>query len=251
MNCKTTLTEFLKKKKIILGIVIVFIFISIISIYVLNDNKIKIMTNNEIEQAMIKNFNPNVEENIIKQYNTLNNKEKARCDENFKNKIDLLYKYYLDEKIDQNEAIGKMKVLAQANNILEYEKQTEAKIKKNSYNKFLYHQGESFYKRGLNGENKLIFDTAIDCYKKVDKESKYYDDAQKKIELATQYYKGKTIEKDEPKIGMTKDEALKSTWGNPKDINKTTTQYGTHEQWVYGGNRYLYFDDGKLTTIQE
>lgn len=251
MNCKTTWTEFLKKKKIILGIVIVFIFISIISIYVLNDNKIKIMTNNEIEQAMIKNFNPNVEENIIKQYNTLNNKEKARCDENFKNKIDLLYKYYLDEKIDQNEAIGKMKVLAQANNMSDYEKQIEAKIKKNSHYAYLYQSGESFYKRGLNGEGKGLFELAIDQYKQVDKEYKYYDNAQKKIELATEYSKGEPIQRDEPKIGMTKDEALNSSWGQPKDINKTTTKNGTHEQWVYDNNRYLYFDDNELTAIQE
>lgn len=58
------------------------------------------------------------------------------------------------------------------------------------------------------------------------------------------------IEKVNPYIGMTKDEALKSTWGKPKDINKTTTKYGTDEQWVYNGNKYLYFENGILTTIQ-
>lgn len=56
---------------------------------------------------------------------------------------------------------------------------------------------------------------------------------------------------EEPRIGMTKSEAEKSTWGKPKKINKTTTAYGTHEQWVYSGYRYLYFDNGKLTSIQE
>ena len=43
-------------------------------------------------------------------------------------------------------------------------------------------------------------------------------------------------------------------WGNPSDINTTTGIYGRHEQWVYDGpnykNKYLYFDDGILTTIQ-
>ena len=57
--------------------------------------------------------------------------------------------------------------------------------------------------------------------------------------------------KSPPKIGMTKTEAENSTWGKPTKINKTTTAYGTHEQWVYSENRYLYFDNGYLTSIQE
>lgn len=40
-------------------------------------------------------------------------------------------------------------------------------------------------------------------------------------------------------------------WGKPKDVNKTKTAYGTNEQWIYSGNRYLYFDDGELTAIQD
>lgn len=52
------------------------------------------------------------------------------------------------------------------------------------------------------------------------------------------------------RIGMTKDEVLASNWGKPKSINKTTGSYGTHEQWVYGGNNYLYFENGILKTIQ-
>ena len=60
-----------------------------------------------------------------------------------------------------------------------------------------------------------------------------------------------TIYIKEPYIGMTKEEAENSTWGSPKKINKTTTSYGVHEQWVYSSNRYLYFENGKLTSIQE
>ena len=52
------------------------------------------------------------------------------------------------------------------------------------------------------------------------------------------------------KIGWNK-ELCKEAWGEPRSINKTTTAYGVHEQWVYYGNRYLYFDDGVLTSIQE
>lgn len=52
----------------------------------------------------------------------------------------------------------------------------------------------------------------------------------------------------EPHIGMTKQEAIRS-WCYPRHINSTTTRYGTHEQWVYG-DRYLYFDNDRLTAIQ-
>lgn len=56
-------------------------------------------------------------------------------------------------------------------------------------------------------------------------------------------------EATEPKIGMTKDEVLKSTWGNPKKRNITETKNGTHEQWVYDKG-YIYFDNGLVSTIQ-
>lgn len=51
-------------------------------------------------------------------------------------------------------------------------------------------------------------------------------------------------------IGMTASEA-KDSWGNPYDINRTITINKTREQWVYGNRKYLYFENGVLTTIQE
>lgn len=51
------------------------------------------------------------------------------------------------------------------------------------------------------------------------------------------------------RIGMSK-QAAKESWGEPNDINTTTGSYGTHEQWVYGDGNYLYFENGKLTDIQ-
>lgn len=42
----------------------------------------------------------------------------------------------------------------------------------------------------------------------------------------------------------------KESWGEPESINKTTGSYGTHEQWVYGSYNYLYFENDKLTAIQ-
>jgi len=50
------------------------------------------------------------------------------------------------------------------------------------------------------------------------------------------------------KIGFTKKMCLDS-WGEPETINTTTGSFGTHEQWVYD-NSYLYFENGKLTAIQ-
>lgn len=54
-----------------------------------------------------------------------------------------------------------------------------------------------------------------------------------------------------PRIGMTPTEAVGSTWGEPEKINKTTTANNVTEQWIYASNRYLYFDNGVLTAIQE
>ncbi|NMM64361.1 zinc-ribbon domain-containing protein [Clostridium sp. P21] len=60
-----------------------------------------------------------------------------------------------------------------------------------------------------------------------------------------------TSNKKEPRIGMTADEVRKSTWGNPSHVNKTTTASGTSEQWVYSNNKYIYLENGVVTSIQE
>jgi DNA-directed RNA polymerase subunit N (RpoN/RPB10) len=51
-------------------------------------------------------------------------------------------------------------------------------------------------------------------------------------------------------LGMLPEEVVASSWGKPQRVNKTTTQRGTNEQWVYSGNNYLYFENGRLTAIQ-
>jgi len=50
-------------------------------------------------------------------------------------------------------------------------------------------------------------------------------------------------------IGMSQDDVLKSSWGRPRSVNRTTYSFGTREQWVYDGG-YLYFEDRILKTIQ-
>lgn len=62
------------------------------------------------------------------------------------------------------------------------------------------------------------------------------------------------------KIGWTK-EMCRYSWGSPDHINRSTGKWGVHEQWVYeydyteyGGRfrmKFLYFDNGKLTSIDD
>lgn len=61
----------------------------------------------------------------------------------------------------------------------------------------------------------------------------------------------KITEIKDPTIGMTKSEVENSTWGEPEDINRTITTYGTREQWCYSNYRYIYFEDGIVTSIQD
>lgn len=51
-------------------------------------------------------------------------------------------------------------------------------------------------------------------------------------------------------VGMSEQDVRDSSWGPPASINRTTTASGTREQWVYGGRNYLYFENGRLTSIQ-
>lgn len=50
-------------------------------------------------------------------------------------------------------------------------------------------------------------------------------------------------------IGMSMDDAVASSWGKPRKINRTIHATTVREQWVYNGG-YLYFTDGVLTSIQ-
>lgn len=60
---------------------------------------------------------------------------------------------------------------------------------------------------------------------------------------------GPLIYNNQIAIGMTKKMVIESI-GSPNDINKTIGSWGVHEQWVYL-KKYLYFENGKLTSWQE
>ena len=53
------------------------------------------------------------------------------------------------------------------------------------------------------------------------------------------------------RIGMTMDEAIRTSWCFPDKKNRTEIAGHVREQWIYGGRGYLYFDNGRLTGIQE
>ena len=54
-----------------------------------------------------------------------------------------------------------------------------------------------------------------------------------------------------PRIGMTANEVLSTSWGKPEDVNRTTTAFSVKEQWVYGNGRYVYLTDGIVDAIQD
>ena len=57
---------------------------------------------------------------------------------------------------------------------------------------------------------------------------------------------------EKPTIGMTYEQAVATCWGKPESINRTTRQGHVEDQAVYADHRrYLNFNDGILTSIQE
>lgn len=52
------------------------------------------------------------------------------------------------------------------------------------------------------------------------------------------------------RIGMTEQDVLDSSWGRPTRVRNTTNARGIQSQWIYEGQNYLYFENGKLTTVQ-
>lgn len=78
-----------------------------------------------------------------------------------------------------------------------------------------------------------------------------YDYQKKKFREAVAKW-GPSVAKDivegYVRIGWNKEKCIMS-WGEPKDINRSIGSWGTHEQWCYSSS-YLYFENGKLTSIQ-
>lgn len=61
---------------------------------------------------------------------------------------------------------------------------------------------------------------------------------------------GEAILNHKVKIGWTKAMCIDS-WGKPLTVNRTTNKYAVTEQYVYSLKKYLYFENGVLTAIQD
>jgi len=60
---------------------------------------------------------------------------------------------------------------------------------------------------------------------------------------------GEVVGLGEVVVGMTAAQ-VRSAWGAPTSVNRTSTAGGTDEQWVYGLGWYVYLEDGVVTAIQ-
>lgn len=58
-------------------------------------------------------------------------------------------------------------------------------------------------------------------------------------------------EQYEPETSMIEKDVLSSSWGEPKKRNATESANSKKEQWVYSNNKYIYFEDGVVTSIQK
>lgn len=114
-------------------------------------------------------------------------------------------------------------------------------------------------------ENHMMLETE---YKRLQSEQQKNEELREKELLAEKakreeqrkYYKAKCIARWGQKmgslvadgkvvLGMTK-KMCNESWGTPIDVNTTIVRGITSEQWVYSLGTYLYFENGKLTAIQ-
>lgn len=59
----------------------------------------------------------------------------------------------------------------------------------------------------------------------------------------------KAIDDGKVLLGMSAD-MVRASWGESEKINRSVGNWGVHEQWIYG-SKYLYFENGILTSWQE
>jgi len=118
------------------------------------------------------------------------------------------------------------------------------------YFKASYKGKVGFIAYGSLQENKLV--RQIESEIKQKKFEKIQKESPKLSRLIKQYGEStaKKLINGKIWIGMT-DEMAREALGSPKDINRTTSSYGVREQWVYPYGKYLYFENGKLTSWQE
>lgn len=202
-------------------------------------------------------FSRNRDSAIVK-YNKLSDDKKKQVDQYIR---DMLNKAY-DESTNNSEFQITIDTYKDVSDLKDYLQTMRDK----SYSKDIYTKNEKIIKEkgGISNLSDSEINTISVYYPNITSDSEYYNSALNELKLIQtekeNRYKAKygfsskpantEVKQEGVRIGMTEDEVLNSTWGKPKSINKITTKYGTNEQWVYGGNNYLYFENGILTSIQ-
>ncbi|HOW20878.1 MAG TPA: hypothetical protein PLH74_04885 [Tenuifilaceae bacterium] len=139
------------------------------------------------------------------------------------------------------------------------------KIPKNNNIKVLEYAGENYWKVSYNKQVGFINEVSLAQTQEMKDVVKAFNENKKNQELnqlkennarnlkqleerfgKENYYR---ISNHMIWIGMTK-EMARASIGGPSSINTTTGSWGVHEQWVYN-NKYLYFENGILTSWQD
>ena len=98
-------------------------------------------------------------------------------------------------------------------------------------------------------DNNMMETCIADYDKKYD--SSYYEEFSdmliQKLEKRDEGY----VVLSDPKIGMTKEEVLESSWGSPESKVKSRYSWENSETWYYSNLRSLYFDGNELMMIMD
>lgn len=92
-------------------------------------------------------------------------------------------------------------------------------------------------------EDKQFLDSwksKIDNFKKAEQERKKREEELKKEQ---------ELRSSPPKVGMTQDEVRRSAWGSPKSVNNYSYEWGSGAAWWYGGSKFVYFINGKVSMV--
>lgn len=239
---KNKIPKLLKRKEMIIGLIIPFVFIIIIGAIIYKN------ANAPKPEEIFNQFDTG--KNLaMQQYNELSNENKQKVQKLIKDKLNSIYKDGDNKKLE-------FQILAY-NDIPELKGYIK-EIEDNSKYKKIYDdaQKEIDKAKGINNMKDYEWMGLIDDYCSIAETFENYDDVLDKIILLRDKYYNrfydipKSMKDRNIKIGMSKKQVLASSWGRPKNINKTTNSNGTREQWCYYRNNYLYFEGDKLTTIQ-
>lgn len=256
LDMKTKLNIFFRNRTTVIILCIVFAILAISGGLLVYSNVnyslgIKAINNGDYEKAVeyFENSNKSGSNDMIDMVNTY---EDALLDYKYK-----LYKNVYDKLslIDKEFPKYKecQKLIDESKKYLIDEKLQEAK---DNYSNGEYIEAYDSLKVVLGYEEKQV--EALQLQYTYAKQAEQMENtlveekAQEEAKIAKKEAEAEKVRKKSEgvRIGMTKQDVLDSSWGAPNDINKTTNEYGTSEQWCYNNYNYLYFEDGILTSIQ-